>query len=76
MATFFTVVVLLASSQVSVQVLLSFTCNYVISNRRGFLFLLLLGIGCNRSKYVKLQLILITYSLHKISSFDSSTPFM
>ena len=26
--------------------LLSFTCNYVVSVRRGFLFLLVLGIGC------------------------------
>ena len=26
--------------------LLLFTCNYVVSVRRGFLFLLVLGIGC------------------------------
>ena len=26
--------------------LLSFTCNYVASVRRGFLFLLVLGMGC------------------------------
>ena len=26
--------------------LLSFTCKYVVSVRRGFLFLLVLGIGC------------------------------
>ena len=26
--------------------LLSFTCNYVVSVRRGFLFLLVLGMGC------------------------------
>ena len=26
--------------------LLSFTCNYVVSFRGGFLFLLVLGIGC------------------------------
>ena len=26
--------------------LLSFTCNYVASVRRGFLFLLVLGVGC------------------------------
>ena len=26
--------------------LLSFTCNYIVSVRRGFLFLLVLGIGC------------------------------
>ena len=26
--------------------LLSFTCNYAVSVRRGFLFLLVLGIGC------------------------------
>ena len=26
--------------------LLSFTCNYVFSVRRGFLFLLVLGMGC------------------------------
>ena len=26
--------------------LLSFTCDYVVSVRRGFLFLLVLGIGC------------------------------
>ena len=26
--------------------LLSFTCNYVVSDRRGFLFLLVLGMGC------------------------------
>ena len=25
---------------------LSFTCNYVVSVRRGFLFLLVLGMGC------------------------------
>ena len=26
--------------------LISFTCNYVVSVRRGFLFLLVLGMGC------------------------------
>ena len=26
--------------------LLSFTCNYVVSVRRGFLFLMVLGMGC------------------------------
>ena len=34
--------------------LLSFTCNYVVSVRRGFLFLLVLGTGCS---------ILLSYSL-------------
>ena len=26
--------------------LLSFTCNYVVSVRKGFLFLLVFGVGC------------------------------
>ena len=34
--------------------LLSFTCNYVVSVKRGFLFLLVLGISC---------VILLWYSL-------------
>ena len=29
-----------------VNLLISFTCNYVVSVRRGFLFLCVLGMGC------------------------------
>ena len=45
--------------------LLSFTCNYVVSVQRGFLFLLVLGMGC---------VILLWHSLggHSICLFSIS----